>query len=80
MYCYMCGLSSFKACSTFSVLQMNHINAHSAEMVKHIAAVEGHSALLKGQIQQTELHWNRALADNARLHQQMALLTSRMEV
>ena len=62
------------------VLQMNHINAHNAEMVKHIAAVEGHTVLLKGQLRQTELHWNRALADNARLHQQMAVLTVRIEV
>ena len=61
-------------------MQMNHISAHSAEMVKHIAAVEGHTTLLKGQLQQTELLWNRAVADNARLHQQMAVLTARIEV
>lgn len=63
-----------------SVLQMNHINAHNSEMVKHIAAVEGHTALLKGQFQQCEVHWNWAQADNACLHQQMALLTARTEV
>ncbi len=61
-------------------LQMNYISAHNSEMVKHIAEVEGHTALLKGQLQQTELYWNRALADNARLHQQMAVLTARAEV
>ena len=59
---------------------MNHINAHNAEMVKHIADVEGHTTLLKGQLQQTEVHWNRAVADNARLHQQMAVLSARLEV
>ena len=61
-------------------LQMNHINAHNSEMVKHIADVEGHTALLKGQLQQTEMHWNRAVDDNARLHQQMAMLSAKLKV
>lgn len=67
-------------CLPISALQMNHINAHNAEMVKHIADVEGHTALLKGQLQQTELHWNRAVADNTRLHQQMAVLSAKLKV
>lgn len=66
--------------SPLACLQMNYISAHNPEMVKHIAEVEGHTALLKGQLQQTELYWNRALADNARLHQQMAVLTARTGV
>ena len=61
-------------------MQMKHSNANNAEMVKHIAAVEGHTALLREQLQQTGLHWNRALADNACLHQQLAVLTARTEV
>lgn len=64
----------------YSPLQMNHINVHSAEVVKRIAAVEGHTTLLKGQLQQSELHWNRAIDDNVRLHQQIAALTARLEV
>lgn len=59
---------------------MNDINAHNAEMVKHIADVEGHTALLKGQLQQTETHWNRAVADNARLHHHMAVLSAKLQV
>lgn len=59
---------------------MNHINAHNAEMVKHIADVEGHIALLVGQLKQTETHWDWAVANNARLHQQMAVFTARLEV
>ena len=76
----MCVVSVFMFAQPYFALQMNHINAHNAEMLKHIAAVEGHTALLKGQLQQTETHWNRALADNTRLHQQMAVLTARIEV
>ena len=76
----MCAVSVFMLAQPYFALQMNHINAHNAEMVKHIAAVEGHTALLKGQLQQTETHWNRALADNTRLQQQMAVLTARIEV
>lgn len=57
-------------------IKMDQINMHNAEMVRHIAEVEGHSALLKGQLQECEMQWNKAIADNARLHQQVTLLNS----
>ena len=64
----------------FLPLQMDQINMHNAEMVRHIAEVEGHSALLKGQLQECEMQWNKAIADNARLHQQVTLLNSQAHV
>ena len=59
---------------------MDQINMHNAQMVRHIAEVEGHSALLKGQLQECEMQWNKAIADNTRLHQQVSLLNSQAHV
>ena len=61
-------------------VQMDQINMHNAQMVRHTAEVEGHSALLKGQLQECESQWNKAIADNARLHQQVSLLNSKAHV
>ena len=63
-----------------SCVQMDQINMHNAQMVRHIAEVEGHSALLKGQLQECESEWNKAIADNVRLHQQVSLLNSKAHV
>ena len=59
---------------------MNDISAHNATMVKHIADVSGHAVLLKGQLQECELHWNQATVDNVRLHQKVSLLSGKLEV
>ena len=59
---------------------MYQISVHNGHMVKHIAEVEGHTVLLKGQMDECERHWNKALADNARLHQQVSCLHARVQV
>ena len=59
---------------------MDQISASNASMLKHIADVSGHTMLLKGQLQECELRWNRATADNVRLHQQVSLLSTKLEV
>ena len=47
-------------------------------MVKLITDVEGHTStkLLKGELQECEMHWNGALADNACLQRQDPVLTA----
>lgn len=59
---------------------MDQISTSNASMLKHIADVTGHTMLLKGQLQECELRWNRATADNVRLHQQVSLLSAELEV
>ena len=53
---------------------MDQINIHNAQMVRHIAEIEGQSALLKGQLQECEMQWNKAIAENAASHQKVTLL------
>lgn len=59
---------------------MDGLSVQSAAMVKHITDVEGHTKLLKGQLQECEMHWNRASASNACLQRQSSVLTAQLPV
>lgn len=61
-------------------LQMDQISVHNGHMVKHIADGEGHTVLLKGQLEECERQWNRALAENARLQQTVSVLRAKFQV
>ena len=49
-------------------------------MVVHIAESEGRTVLIKSHLRDCELQWHKALASNAWLHQQLALLTTEVQV
>ena len=59
---------------------MDQISVRNGDMVKHIADVEGHTVLLKGQLEECERKWNKAHAENVRLHQQVSSLRARLQV
>ena len=59
---------------------MDQISVRNGHMVKHIADVEGHTVLLKGQLEECERRWNTALAENARLQQQVSSLCAKLQV
>ncbi len=59
---------------------MDQTSVRNGDMVKHIADVEGHTVLLKGQLEECERQWNKALAENARLHQKVSSLRARLQV
>ena len=59
---------------------MDQISVRNGRMVKHIADVEGHTVLLKGQLAECERQWNKARAENARLHQKVSSLHARLQV
>ncbi|KAL3161584.1 hypothetical protein ABBQ32_010445 [Trebouxia sp. C0010 RCD-2024] len=58
--------------------RMDGLRVQNAAMVKHITDVEGHIELLKGKLQECEMHWNRALASNACLQRQSSVLTAQL--
>ncbi|KAL0031447.1 hypothetical protein WJX77_000984 [Trebouxia sp. C0004] len=60
-------------------IRMDQISVCNGHMVKHIADVEGHTVLLKGQLEECERQWNKALAENARLHQKVSSLDARLQ-
>ena len=64
----------------FDGVQVDQIVAHNAQRVVHIAEVEGHTVLIKSHLRDCELQWHKALANNAWLHQQLALLTTEVQV
>ena len=59
---------------------MDQLTAHNAQMVVHIAENEGCTVLIKSHLQDCELQLHKALANNAWLHQQLALLNSEVQV
>ncbi len=73
-------LCLFISSTSESHLQMDQISVRNGDMVKHIADVEGHTVLLKGQLEECERKWNKAHAENVRLHQQVSSLHARLQV
>ncbi len=85
MICFCWVLSVYMLCLLISLtseshLQTDQISLRNGHMVKHIADVEGHTVLLKDQLEECERQWNKALAENARLHQKVSSLRARLQV
>ncbi len=59
---------------------MDQVSVRNGDMVKHIADVEGHTVLLKGQLEECEHQWNKSRAENARLHQKVSSLRASLQV
>ena len=60
--------------------QMNHINAHNQRVAIHIAAVESRAGHLRGLLSDCQAQWQKAVADNGQLQQQVAMLTAKLQV
>lgn len=68
MICFCWVLSVYMLCLLISLtseshLQTDQISLRNGHMVKHIADVEGHTVLLKDQLEECERQWNKALAE-----------------
>ncbi|DBB10757.1 TPA: hypothetical protein ACH3X3_007241 [Trebouxia sp. C0006] len=59
--------------------RMDQVSVRNGDMVKHIADVEGHTVLLKGQLEECEHQWNKSRAENARLHQKVSSLRASLQ-
>ena len=65
---------------THTWLQIYQINAHNAHVVKHIVDVEDNNVLLMGQLQELDRLQQRAVCENAHLHRQESVLSTRLQV
>ena len=73
-------LCLFISSTSNSHLQMDQISVRNGHMVKHIADVEGHTVLIKAQLEECERRWNTALAENACLQQTVSFLRAKFQV